>query len=83
MHLLKTKKGFRKEFRRQLRYAITAACGFLIVFAWRDAIISFTKNIVDKIVKSTEIVTTNVGTAIVITVIAVGLIILSSKLLKD
>lgn len=83
MHLLKAKKGFRKEFRKQLRYAIAAACGFLIVFAWRDAIISTTKYIVEKIVKSTEIATTNVGTAIVITLLAVGLIILSSKLLKD
>jgi hypothetical protein len=83
MRLLKTKKGFRKEFKRQLRYAIAAACGFLIVFAWRDAIISLTKTLMERIVKTTDFVATDVGTAITITVIGVGLIVLSSKLLKD
>ena len=38
MRLLRTKKNFRSELKRQLRYAIAAACGFLIIFAWRDAI---------------------------------------------
>lgn len=83
MRLLKTKKGFRKEFKRQLRYAIAAACGFLIVFAWRDAIISFTKTFVEKIAKTTEFVATDIGTAILITIIGVLLIVISSKLLKD
>jgi len=83
MRLIKTKKNFRKEFRRQLRYAIAAGCGFLIIFAWREAILDFTKYILDKIMKSSEIIATDVGAAITITAIAVLIILISSKLLKD
>lgn len=83
MRLLKTKKSFRKEFKRQLRYAIAAAAGFLIIFAWRDAIINATKNIVERLVEKTQIISTNIITALAITIAAVFVILISSKLLKD
>lgn len=83
MRLLKTKRSFKKEFKRQLRYAIAAAVGFLIIFAWRDAIVNATKNIVERIAKSTELATANISTALIITCIGVLIIIISSKLLKD
>ncbi len=83
MRLLKVKKGFKKEFRRQLRYAIAAACGFIIVFAWRESIMSFTKTFVEKFAKTTEFVATDIGTAIAITALGVIIIVVSSKLLKD
>ncbi|MEK6885371.1 MAG: DUF5654 family protein [Nanoarchaeota archaeon] len=83
MKLLKTKKNFRKEFKRQMRYAIAAAVGFMIIFAWRDAIIESTRNLIEKIADKTAIAATNVATALVITIVGVLLILLSSKLLKD
>ncbi len=83
MRLLKTKKNFRKEFKRQLRYAIAAAVGFLIIFAWRDAIINATRNLVEKIAEKAEVATTNIVTALIITFIGVLIIVASSKLLKD
>lgn len=83
MRLLKTKKNFRTEFKRQLRYAIAAAVGFLIIFAWRDAIWGFTKDIVEKVERTTAVATTNIGASLLITIVGVLIIIISSKLLKD
>ena len=83
MKLLKTKKNFRSEFKRQLRYAIAAAVGFMIIFAWRDAIIEATRSLIEKVSEKTAIAATNVATALVITVVGVLVILLSSKLLKD
>ena len=81
--MLKTKKSFRKELKRQLRYAIAAACGFLIIFSWRDAIWNFTRDIVEKIQASTSFAATNIVTALIITIVSVLIIIISSKILKD
>jgi Na+/H+ antiporter NhaC len=79
MRILKTKKNFRGEFKRQMRYAIAAAVGFLIVFAWRDAIMTGARNLIEKFTEtSNEIIT-----AMFITVIGVVIILISSKLLKD
>lgn len=83
MRLIKTKRSFRKEFKRQLRYAISAAVGFLIIFSWRDAIWNITKDFVEKIQNTTAVASTNVITAITISVIGVLIIIISSKILKD
>ena len=83
MEMLKTKKSFRKEFKRQLRYAIAAAVGFLIVFAWRDAIIESTKNLIEKFTETTKTTLTNTYTAIVLTIIGVLIIIISSKFLRE
>jgi hypothetical protein len=83
MRVLKTKKNFWKELKRQLKYAIAAAVGFLIAFAWKDAIYNAVHEIVVMFEDSTKGVTSEVSTAIVITVIGVLIILLSSKLLKD
>jgi hypothetical protein len=83
MRLFKTKRSFRKEFKRQLRYAIAAACGFLIIFVWRDAVYNFVRTFIKRFIETTEFATTELATAITISVAAVLIIILSSKLLKD
>lgn len=83
MRILKTKRTFRKEFKRQLRYAIAAACGFLIAYAWREAVISSTKEIIEKITENAKIATTNTGMALIITIFGVLIILLSSRLLRE
>lgn len=83
MRLIKTKKNFRKEFKRQLRYAIAAAAGFLIIFAWREAILESVRDLVVKFEENARYVSSEIFTAMVITVIAVLIILLSSKILKD
>ena len=83
MRLIKTKSNFRKELKRQLRYAIAAACGFMIIFAWKDAIWTFTKDIVEKFEKTTSLASTNIIAALLISIVGVLIIVISSKLLKD
>jgi uncharacterized protein YacL len=81
--LFKTKKNFRTEFKRQLRYAIAAAVGFMIVFAWRDAIINATKSLVERLSETTHTAAIELSTATIITVVGVLIVVLSSKLLKE
>lgn len=83
MRLIKTKRSFRKELKRQLRYAIAAACGFIIIFSWKDAIWTFTKDIVERLEETTKIASTNILAALIISIIGVLIILISSKLLKD
>ena len=40
----KPKRTFKSEFKRQIRLAIAAAAGFLIAFAWREAIFNAFQN---------------------------------------
>lgn len=83
MKLLKTKKSFKKEFRRQLRLAIIAAIGFTIAFAWRNAIYNSAQELVIKFTQSAHLILTEIYTAIFITLIAVVLILFTSKILKE
>jgi hypothetical protein len=83
MRILKAKRTFRKEFKRQLKYAVAAACGFLIAFAWKDAIVNSTKELMERLVENAKITTTATGSALLITIIGVFVIIISSRLLRD
>lgn len=83
-HLIKTKRSFRKEFKKQIRFAITAAIGFTIAFAWREAVFNLFLNFTSRILDlSFEHYTTKIYTAILITVLGVLLIFLTSKVLKE
>lgn len=82
MRLFDTKKSFKKEFKQQLRYAIAAAVGFLIAYAWRESILNITYNIVSVFTEQTQTFLSNTLTAIILTLIGVLLIVLTSKLLK-
>lgn len=83
-HMLKTKRSFRQEFKKQIRFAVTAAIGFTIAFAWREAVfdmfLNFTSRIFDL---QLEHYSTKIYTAIAVTLFGVILIFLTSKLLKE
>jgi hypothetical protein len=84
MKFKKPKKTFRQEFKRQVRLAVTAAIGFTIAFAWREAIFQSFENLVGRVLDlAPEHFTTQIYTAISITVAGVLLIILTSKILKE
>jgi len=84
MKILKTRRSFKKEFRRQLRLAITAAIGFSIAFAWRNAIFSFFQNIVTRLLDvPPEHYLSDTYTSITITIAGVLLIFLTSKILRE
>jgi hypothetical protein len=83
-HITNTSRSFKKEFKKQLRFAITAAIGFSIAFAWRESIFDTFLNFVSRFLDlNPSHYLTEVYTAIVITIIGVIIIFLTSKILKD
>lgn len=83
MRILKTKRSFRKEFRRQLRFAIAAAVGFTIAFSWRNAVYNSTRDIIVKISDYSNDVSTEIVTALFVTFLGVIFILISSRLLRE
>ena len=83
MHIVKTRKSFRKEFKRQLRFSIAAAIGFTTAYAWRNAIYDSLYEIVTRFTEETRTAATEIYTAIFITIVGVVLILITSKLLKE
>ena len=84
MRILETKRSFRQEFKRQIRFAITAAIGFTIAFAWRNAIFDGFESFVARLLDVQEgHYLTEVYTAIAMTVFGVFLIFLTSKMLRE
>lgn len=84
MQILKTKRSFRKEFKRQIRLAIVAAIGFTIAYSWKEAIFSSFQTYVSRFLQvSPEHHLTQNYTAIAITLFGVIAILITSALLKD
>jgi len=84
MRILKPKKSFNKEFKRQLRFAITAGIGFTVAFAWRNAVFDSFQDFISRALSVTpNHFLTETYTALAITLTAVLAIFLTSKLLRD
>lgn len=77
------KRTFKKEFKRQLRFAIIAAIGFIIAFSWRDAIYNSANSIVEKFTDVAGVVLSEIYTAVFITLVGVAVLLISSKFLKE
>jgi len=72
---------FRIEFRKQTRLAIAAAIGFLIAYAWKDYILTLSKDLFTRL-SITMPHMSNFLAALVLTLIGVILIMISSKFLE-
>ena len=84
MKVLKVSKSFKKEFKRQARFAIVAAIGFTIAFAWRNAVFESFRNYVARIMDlAPEHYFTEIYTALAITLLGVFAIFITSKILKE
>lgn len=84
MHHSKTSRSFKREFKKQLRFAITAAIGFSIAFAWRESVFETFINFVSRFLDiPKEHYLTDVYAALTITIFGVIIIFITSKLLKD
>lgn len=79
----RVKRSFKKEFKKQVRWAIIAAVGFIIAFAWRNAIYNGSRSIVERFSTTIDLVLTEFYTAIFITIIGVIILLVSSKVLKS
>lgn len=84
MKILQTKKSFRAEFKRQIRLAITAAIGFTIAFAWRNAIFDSVLSFVSRALAVSENhYLTEIYAAIAVTIFGVFLITITSRFLGE
>ena len=81
--MFRAHKSFKKEFKRQIKWAIIAAVGFIVAFAWRNAIYNSSQSIVEKFTDAADLILTEFYTAIFVTIVGVLLIMLSSKILRD
>ena len=83
MRILKARRTFKKEFKRQIKYAITAAIGFTIAFSWREAILNSSREIISRFVDNARDALIGVYTALFLTVLGVIVILITSRLLRD
>jgi prolipoprotein diacylglyceryltransferase len=75
-------KKFKKEIKKQLRVAISAAIGFIIAFSWRNFIFELTRNKLLQLSVLTNIHLIGFISSILITFVGVILILISSKILQ-
>jgi len=80
---LRIRHKFKREFRRQLRMAISAAAGFIIAYSWKDAIFKLVETQVQKLTTMTSALHVSFVSAIVTTIIGVLIILLGSESLKE
>jgi hypothetical protein len=81
--LFQTKRSFRKEFKRQIRFAIIAAIGFSVAYAWRNVIWSLGQRFVLLIDNSSVGPLSDVWAALAVTFFAVVILFFTSSILKD
>lgn len=74
---------FFKEFKKELKMAIIAAVGFIIAFAWKDAIFRISQNFIHKITNTTNIFLNDFWNAVLLTFIGVIIIAILSKLSRN
>lgn len=82
--MLKTHKSYKKELKKQLRLAITAAIGFTIAYGWRNAIYDSMQNYVARALDvMPNHYLTEVYTAIALTIVGVLILVPTSRLLSE
>ena len=69
---------FRKEFKKQLLFAVSAAFGFLMAFSWRDPIMDFIGFLINSVGIKSQIYD-GVISAVVLTVVGVLFLMVISK----
>jgi hypothetical protein len=77
-----SKNNYRKEFRHELRLLIVVTLGFTIGFTWRETIFDVSWAFIQWLTHAEKAPTLSFLTSVFITLICVGLIYLTSYLLK-
>ena len=77
-----SRNNYRKEFRHELRLLIVVTLGFTIGFTWRETIFDVSWAFIQWLTHAERAPTLSILTSIFITLICVGLIYLTSYLLK-
>ncbi len=78
-----SKNNYRKEFRHELRLLIVVTLGFTIGFTWRETIFDVSWAFIQWLTHAEKAPALSFLTSVFITLICVGLIYLTSYLLKE
>ena len=78
-----SRNGYRREFRRELRLLIVVTLGFTIGFTWRETIFDVSWAFIHWITNIQGTPALSILTSIFITLICLGLIYITSYLLKE
>lgn len=77
------KKRYSREFKRQLRMALSAAVGFLIAFSWKDTLLMLLEKQVKTLTTMTSALNVSFVSSIIATLLGALIIILSSGMLRE
>jgi len=72
--------SFENEFKNQFKIAMIAALGFIVAFSWKDVIASIFNTIIKSLNITQNLYLYQIFSAIIVTIIAVILIIILSKI---
>jgi hypothetical protein len=83
MKILKTKRSFRKEFKRQIKMAIIAAIGFTIAFVWKESLLQILQKTAENLGYEAGLGSSPLFAPILTTILGVLLIIILSKVFSE
>ena len=83
MRILKIKRSFKNEFKRQLKLAIIAAIGFTIAFAWKETVLNMIENIAISVGNNLSLGYSPLFMPLLTTFLGVIIIYLLAKILRD
>ncbi len=75
--------SFKKEFKKQIRMIIVFTLGFTIAFTWRQTIFDLSLSFVKFLTKIQNSAELSLLTSLLTTIVCLGLIYLTSHLLKE
>jgi len=73
---------FKKELASQIKFLIIVTLGFTIAFTWRQTVFDITESIIKSIFTTSSLSALSILTSIAITLIAILIILLTSKYLN-
>ncbi len=83
LRLKRAGRRFKKEHRKEIRLMIVVTLGFTIAFTWRQTIFDVFQSIVNFFVDAKSTALSSILTSTLITLVSIGLIRLTSHILKE
>ncbi len=76
-------RGFRKDFKRQLKTLVVVGAGFTIAFTWRQTLFDISERVVSFVTNIKDSSVLSVTTSIFTTLLSITFVLLITYFLKD
>ncbi len=80
---IRVSKRFKREYRKEIRMLIIITLGFTIAFTWRQTLFDISQSFVQWITHVQTSTTSSILASIFITLVSLGLIWITSNLIKE